>query len=273
MKRALVIGALLAAAVGAVLWLRSMSNRVEALQSELAAAHRHSAAIQKQLREYETLTREAARSAAEAREEAGRAAEAASQQLTARERAEFARQQAEMEAQRAREREALSREELAALEKRRKEELDRMQEALSRIAPTRRTASGMVVELANDSFHFDFDKAELRPQNREILSRIAGVLLASQGYRLFIYGHTDDTGSEEYNQNLSERRARSVADYLAAAGLPAGIMQVQGFGKSNPRAANDTAAGRQRNRRVEIGVVDSIIHYEGLAGKAPGRQP
>ncbi len=138
-----------------------------------------------------------------------------------------------------------------------------MREALGRIAPTRRTASGMVVELANDSFHFDFDKADLRPQNREILSRIAGVLLASQGYRVFVYGHTDDTGTAEYNQVLSERRARSVADYLVAAGLPQDIMQVKGFGKTNPRAANNTPAGRQKNRRVEIGIVDSIIEYQG----------
>lgn len=273
MKRALIAGALLAAAVGTVAWFRIMSQRVEALQEELAAANRQAEAIQREVREYEKLSRAVAQSAADAREEATRAAEAAARQLSARERAELAREQAEMEARQAKEREALSREELAALQKRRQAELDRMQEALSRIAPTRRTASGMVVELANDSFHFDFDKADLRPQNREILSRIAGVLLASHGYRLFVYGHTDDTGSAEYNQSLSERRAKAVGDYLEAAGLPAAIMEVKGFGKSNPRAPNKTAEGRQKNRRVEIGIVDSIIHYQGVVGSASGQQP
>jgi hypothetical integral membrane protein (TIGR02206 family) len=90
-----------------------------------------------------------------------------------------------------------------------------MHEALARIAATRRTSSGLVIDLTNDSFRFDFDKAALRPENREILSRIAGVLLASSGYRLFVHGHTDDVGSDEYNQQLSERRAASVASYLA----------------------------------------------------------
>ncbi len=273
MKRALIVGALLAAVVGTVAWFRVMSQRVEALQEELAAANRQAEAIQREVREYEKLSREVAQSAADAREEAARAAEAAARQLTARERADIAREQAELEARHAKQREALSREELAALYQRREEELDRMQEALNRIAPTRRTASGMVVELANDSFHFDFDKADLRPQNREILSRIAGVLLASEGYRVFVYGHTDDTGSAEYNQLLSERRAKAVGDYLRAAGLPPGIMQVKGFGQSNPRAGNDSPAGRQKNRRVEIGIVDSIVHYQGLAGNASGREP
>ncbi len=221
--------------------------------------------MERELREYEKVSRATAQAAADARDQAARAADAAAQQAAERERAEAARQLAESEAQRARQLEARSQQELAAMRQRRAEELDRMQEALSRIAPTRRTASGMVVELANESFHFDFDKADLRPQNREILSRIAGVLLASEGYRVFVYGYTDDTGSDEYNQGLSERRARSVGDYLAAAGLPQELLQVRGFGRKNPRAGNATPEGRQKNRRVEIGIVDSIIEYQGLA--------
>jgi outer membrane protein OmpA-like peptidoglycan-associated protein len=114
-----------------------------------------------------------------------------------------------------------------------------MQQALSKIAPTRRTASGMVIELANDSFYFDFDRATLRPENREVLSRIAGVLLASDGYRLFVDGHTDDTGPDEYNRQLSLRRANSVADYLRQAGLPDEVIKVQGFGKSSPFGARE----------------------------------
>jgi outer membrane protein OmpA-like peptidoglycan-associated protein len=220
--------------------------------------------MEREVRQQVKLSQMTAESAAAARDDATRAAEAAAQQATARERADAARELAEKEARRAREREAMTQEELEAVRKRRGEELDRMQEALNRIAPTRRTASGMVVELANESFQFDFDRADLRPQNREILSRIAGVLLASEGYRIFVYGHTDDTGNEEYNLGLSERRATSVRDYLAATGLPPELMQVKGFGKSNPRVANTSPAGRQANRRVEIGIVDSIIQYEGI---------
>jgi OOP family OmpA-OmpF porin len=126
----------------------------------------------------------------------------------------------------------------------------------------------MVIELASDSFYFDFDRSTLRPENREILSRIAGVLLASDGYRLFVYGHTDDIGPYEYNQQLSLRRANSVADYLKQAGVPDEVINVQGFGKSSPRMDNDTAGARQKNRRVEIGIVDSVIEYKGLAPNA-----
>ena len=145
-----------------------------------------------------------------------------------------ARRQAELERELAREDAELSREEskqakreaerlLAEIERmreQREEELNRMKEALSRIAETRRTPMGMVVNLGEDSFLFDFDNDALRPENREILSRIAGVRLASHGYRLQVYGHTDDMGPAVYNKDLSEIRAKSVTSYLFEAGIP-----------------------------------------------------
>jgi outer membrane protein OmpA-like peptidoglycan-associated protein len=170
--------------------------------------------------------------------------------------AEKARKEAEAEAQQ-------SREALTAIEKRREQELNRMHEALARIAATRRTDTGMVIELANDSFRFDFNKASLRPENREILSRIAGVLLVSNGYRLFVHGHTDDVGSPEYNQLLSERRAASVASYLVTAGVDSGLIETRAFGKTSPRVEGRTSKARQENRRVEIVLVDSVIQYSG----------
>jgi outer membrane protein OmpA-like peptidoglycan-associated protein len=69
---------------------------------------------------------------------------------------------------------------------------------------------------------------------------------------LKLEGHTDSIGSDEYNQKLSERRARSVRDYLVESGLSSSIMTAQGFGESQPVSSNATADGRQRNRRVEI---------------------
>jgi outer membrane protein OmpA-like peptidoglycan-associated protein len=231
--------------------------------------------MQNELKENARALKGAVENARAARDEATRAADAASQQAAARTEAEQARLSAEAAresaiaaAENAKIEAARTQEELAAMRKRREAELNRMQEALNKVAPTRRTPSGMIIELANDSFYFDFDKADLRPENREILSRIAGILLASEGYRIFVYGHTDDTGSAEYNKALSERRARSVGDYLTNAGVPDNVLEVQGFGKSQPRAANTTQAGRQKNRRVEIGIVDSIIEYQGVAPDA-----
>lgn len=152
----------------------------------------------------------------------------------------------------------------------REAELDRMTDALGRIAETDRTPMGMVVQLTEDSLLFDFDKAELRPQDREILSRIAGVLLASYGYRVSVYGHTDDQGSAEYNKGLSERRAGTVRDYLAAAGIPDSILDAKGFGEESPRVRGADREARRKNRRVEVAIVDTVVNYGGtVAGRSP----
>ena len=156
---------------------------------------------------------------------------------------------AEQEAQEARER-------LVEIREQRERDLDRLERSLSRIAETRRTALGMVMNLG-DSIEFDFDKADLRPQNREVLSRIAGVLLTAEGFGIQVYGHTDDVGSAEYNQELSERRADAVRRYLIEAGVPEDKIQSKGFGKAAPLVEGTDPASRQRNRRVEIAVVET----------------
>jgi outer membrane protein OmpA-like peptidoglycan-associated protein len=241
--------------------LRMEKDRSAALSRELMERSR----ALDQSRSEATAARAQAEQAFRDAEEKSTAAEMADDE---RRKAEQARIVAEQASRDALNRENRARAELAELHLRRERELNRMHQALSKIAPTRRTASGMVVELANDSFYFDFDRSTLRPENREILSRIAGVLLASDGYRLFVYGHTDDIGPDQYNQQLSLRRANSVADYLKQSGIPDEVMEVQGFGQSSPRMDNDTAEARQKNRRVEIGIVDSIIEYKGLAPDA-----
>ena len=101
----------------------------------------------------------------------------------------------------------------------REEELNRMQEALNRVVETHRTPNGMLIVLPDSTFRFDFDSAELSAKNRELLSRVAGILLVSKGYGLSVFGYTDDVGSEQYNQQLSERRAKAVEDYLIQAGI------------------------------------------------------
>ncbi len=117
------------------------------------------------------------------------------------------------------------------------------------------------MNLGSDAIEFDFDKASLRPENRELLSRIAGVLLTSKGYRIQIYGHTDDVGTATYNQVLSERRAGAVSDYLVETGIDPNIVSIKGFGKSNPLVAGTSAKARAKNRRVEIGVIDTVVDY------------
>jgi outer membrane protein OmpA-like peptidoglycan-associated protein len=133
----------------------------------------------------------------------------------------------------------------------------RLYTSLSEILETRREARGLIVNLSD--VLFDFNQATLKPDAREKLSKLAGILLAYPGtYRMQIEGHTDSLGTEEYNQKLSEDRAAAVRDYLASAALPVDRMfAVRGFGKIRPVATNDTAEGRQTNRRVEIIISDT----------------
>jgi outer membrane protein OmpA-like peptidoglycan-associated protein len=204
---------------------------------------------------------------AAAADAAQRAGDAAARKGAAEDQAQVAQ-----EAQRSAEEEARrSRLELTEMQQRREQELDRMNQALARIASTRRTDNGLVINLADDSFHFDFDKDTLRQENRELLSRIAGVLLNSNGYRLFVHGHTDDIGSQAYNLQLSERRAANVANYLKSSGVDPNVIETKGFGQSSPRSDGTSGTARAKNRRVEIVLVDSIVHYT-EAAPPKGRQ-
>jgi outer membrane protein OmpA-like peptidoglycan-associated protein len=101
---------------------------------------------------------------------------------------------------------------------------------------------------------FDFDKAAIRPDAAPILDEAARTLAEEGEIAISVDGHTDSVGSEEYNERLSMRRAMAVRDYLAAKGIDASRMTVQGFGESRPVATNDTAEGRAQNRRVELNV-------------------
>ena len=138
-------------------------------------------------------------------------------------------------------------------------ETNRLTEALGRIAETRRTALGLVMSLDEGYLKFNFDEAALQPASREVLSRIAGILVTADDFAFTVSGHTDARGTEAYNQELSERRAQSVADYLIDAGLPANLFTVQGLGKSELLDAGTTAEAHAKNRRVELGMVNSRI--------------
>ena len=210
---------------------------------------------------------ETARQAAE--EEARQAAAARAAAEEGQVAAEIRRDQALIDVELAREREAAAKAEAEAIRQRLEQELDRLQGALGQIADTRRTALGLVMTLDSDQIEFDFDKADLRPRNRELLSRIAGVLLTFEDYGLQVFGHTDDVGTVDYNLALSKRRAGAVRDYLAEAGIDPAVMSTRGLGKSSPVVQGTDPASRQRNRRVELAIVfsegdmDPVLPEEG----------
>lgn len=102
---------------------------------------------------------------------------------------------------------------------------------------------------------FDFNSYAIRPEFRSTLDEVARTLAAYPQTYVDVLGHTDSTGTHEYNQRLSEQRARSVADYLTARGVTPARIATRGYGETMPIASNDTEAGRAANRRVEIKVV------------------
>jgi outer membrane protein OmpA-like peptidoglycan-associated protein len=201
------------------------------------------------------------KSAQQAAAQAALAAEGRQQAESGRQQAESSRQQAEAVAQQANADKHAAQEKMGQMQKEREDELNRMQEALNRVVETHRTPNGMVISLPNSIFRFDFDKADLNQHNRELLSRIAGILLISKGYGLSVFGYTDDVGTPEYNQQLSLRRATALKDYLVQAGLDPAIINVKGYGKTSPLDESATNEARAKNRRVEIALTDSSIHY------------
>ena len=114
----------------------------------------------------------------------------------------------------------------------------------------KKTDRGVVVTMGD--VLFDTGKATLKPGAYSTIDRLATVLKEDSSRRVMIEGHTDSVGSDEYNQGLSERRAQSVQAALFERGVEASQISTVGKGKTTPVASNDTAAGRQQNRRVEL---------------------
>jgi outer membrane protein OmpA-like peptidoglycan-associated protein len=103
--------------------------------------------------------------------------------------------------------------------------------------------------------NFAYDSATVAPQFQRTLDQVAGVLGEYNRTYIDVYGHTDSTGSDAYNQSLSERRAGSVASYLSTRGVQSARIGTRGFGETQPIASNETEDGRAENRRVEIKIV------------------
>lgn len=114
--------------------------------------------------------------------------------------------------------------------------------------------SAILVNLP-DGVTFAVDSSAISPSFRATLDQIAASMNQYPDSLIDVYGHTDSTGSDAYNQALSERRARAVADYLIMRGVSSARIRSQGFGETQPVASNDTPEGRSRNRRVEIKIV------------------
>lgn len=158
----------------------------------------------------------------------------------------------------------------AAAEQNQEQMRARLRDQLNQVLQTRDTARGLIVNM-NDVL-FDTGRATLKPDAKLRLAKVAGIIEAYPDLHLQIEGYTDNTGTAQINQVLSERRAATVRDYLIAQGVPVNNVVARGFGEENPVASNDSPAGRQQNRRVDLVVSgDSIGNEVGMnAGSGGG---
>jgi len=246
-------------------------RRQEAEQARMQA-EKATAEAQRMKQEAEKAAQESARQKQEA--EQARAAAQAEQQVAQAE-AEKSRQAAEEAArekaaalaqQRAAEAETEKARQAAARAEAEKAELRaQLLNQLNSILQTRDSARGLIVNMSD--VLFDTGSYTLRAGAREKLAKISGIVLAHPGLNLQVEGHTDSVGSDEFNQQLSERRAGSVRDFLVQQGVTEGAVTSRGFGKTQPVATNDTPEGRQRNRRVEL-----VVNGEAIGASAANRQ-
>lgn len=228
-------------------------------QNEARIAADREAAAAKAKTEAEAKAAEEAKRQAEltAAKEAQMKAEAEAAAVKAKAEADAAAARAKAEADALKAKEEAARAEAERSRKAAAELRAQLLDQFNRVLETRDTPRGLVVNMGD--VLFDFGKYNLRSEAREKLAKLTGIVLAHPGLKLAVEGHTDSVGGDEANQKLSEQRADAVRKYLVEEGLADASVSSQGFGKSSPVADNDTAAGRQKNRRVEIVVSGEVI--------------
>ena len=238
--------------------LQATEARVAAQQEEArqqAAAREREARQQAERDAAERRAVEAERALAEeqrlrAEDERVRAEQLAEDAAADRQRAEDARRDAERQTVRAeaeRERAERDRANLRAT----------LMEQFSRILETRDTARGLIVNVGD--VLFETGRYQLRPIARESLARFAGIVLAHPDLYVQAEGFTDSTGTSALNELLSSQRAAAVANFLVDQGVAQHRVATRGYGAAYPVASNETAEGRQRNRRVELVVTGEVI--------------
>jgi len=228
-------------------------------QNEARIAAERDAAAAKAKSEAEAKAAEEAKRQAElaAAKEARLKAEADAAATKAKAEADAAAAKAKSEADALKAKEEAARAEAERSRKAAAELRAQLLDQFNRILETRDTPRGLVVNMGD--VLFDFGKYNLRSEAREKLAKLTGIVLAHPGLKLEVEGHTDSVGSDEANQKLSEQRSDTVRSYLIEQGLPDAAVSSRGFGKTTPVADNETAAGRQKNRRVEIVVSGEVI--------------
>ena len=182
---------------------------------------------------------------------------AAEQQAAARAKADADAAEAEARAQKARDAQQAAEQAAQQAAQQAEQVREKLRQQLNQVLQTTETARGLIVNMSD--VLFDFNKYTLKPEAREKLAKVSGILLAYPNLKLQVEGYTDNIGSDEYNQKLSEERADGVRTYLVTQSVADSNVTAKGFGKTNPIADNATNQGRAKNRRVELVVSGAAI--------------
>jgi len=181
----------------------------------------------------------------------------AEKQAAQRAQADAAAAAAELKAQQARDAQKAAEASAQQAAQQTQQMREKLKEQLNAVLQTSESARGLIVNMSD--VLFDTGKYTLKPEAREKLAKVSGILLAYPGLKLQVEGYTDNIGGDEYNQKLSEQRAGSVKDYLESQSVKDSNISATGYGKSNPIADNSTSQGRSQNRRVQLVVSGDAI--------------
>jgi outer membrane protein OmpA-like peptidoglycan-associated protein len=210
---------------------------------------------------------DAEQAAQQAQLAAQQAQASADQQAAQRAQADAAAAEAEARAQKAREEQQAAEQATQQATQQTEQMRERLKQQLNQVLQTTETARGLIVNMAD--VLFDFNKYTLKADAQVKLAKVSGILLAYPNLKLQVEGYTDNIGSDDYNQKLSEERADTVRDFLVAQSVPDGNIAAEGYGKNEPIADNSTNSGRAQNRRVQLVVSGAAI---GIQESAPGAQ-
>jgi outer membrane protein OmpA-like peptidoglycan-associated protein len=222
--------------------------------------------IRKMKAEDDERQREAAQQSQQA---AQQAALDAQQAAAERAQAEAQAAQAQAEAERARADQVTAQQQAQQAVNQTGQMRERLKQQLNQVLATRETARGLIVNMSD--VLFDFNRYTLKPDAREKLAKVSGILLSYPGLQLQVEGYTDNIGSDDYNQKLSEQRADAVRDYLVTQGVAQTNIAAAGYGKSDPVADNSTNSGRAENRRVQLVVSGNSIGVQESAPSSGGQ--
>jgi outer membrane protein OmpA-like peptidoglycan-associated protein len=250
---------------------RAAEEREAKARADAESEARRRAEAEEATKQAQAAKAEAERMKAEAEQAAQQAAQAAAEAARQKEEAEkakaeaLAQQQALAEQAAKAQQAAAQSEQLRQQAEKEKQELRaRLLQQLNSILATHDSARGLIASMSD--VLFKTGSFELLSGARERLAKISGIVLAYPSLHLQVEGHTDSVGSDDYNQQLSEKRAGAVRDYLIQQGISADAIEARGFGKTEPVASNDTPEGRQQNRRVEMVISGDAIGNTAEAG-------